>query len=121
MTVYNRNLEKLISTENKQNKSDEMRYNKYLLELKEEKAERQRERYDNLNIELVCPICNIESNLNKINIHFKGKKCSSLNDLLTKERQLQIKQKINRLTKTATNKELTQSDRQNELIKILEE
>jgi hypothetical protein len=96
-------------------------YKKYITERKQMKAEREKIRYDNLNIPLVCPICNISTNLNKINIHLKGKKCSNLYELLSDARQLHIKQKINRLTKTATDKNLNEREQNAEINKILEE
>jgi len=113
--------EEPIIIKGRNNEKENKYYNKYLLEQKQTRAEIQRKRYNNLNVSLVCPICSIDTNLNKINIHFKGKKCNNLSKLLDDARLLKIKQKINRITKTAIDKNLNKKEQDDNINEILEE
>ena len=89
---------------------------------KKEKAEYLKNRYECLNIELVCPICHCISNLNRINRHMTGLNCKTLSFLLPKDKLLNIKHKIKRLKDVATDGEIvSEKAREEQLNKIMNE
>jgi hypothetical protein len=88
---------------------------------KQLKADVAKERYELLNIPVCCPICGIDTNFNKIKIHFKRVKCTALSELLPNEKYLGIISRVNKIVKIATNKELTPDERKKEIVKLSKE
>lgn len=95
---------------------------KTLLEIQNKKllkSKREKERYNILKIPIECPICGLNTYINNINQHQKGKKCRFMWELFPDSKKLEIKQTINKLLKIGINAELTQDEKLKEFEKIL--